>query len=57
MYRKKVCQFDLEGNFIKDWVSVRQAEKELKIGHISKVCNNIGSFKTSGGYIWKFDNF
>ena len=51
---KKVNQFDLQGNFIKQWNSTREIERTLKISHsvISKCCRE--KQKTSHGYIWKY---
>jgi hypothetical protein len=54
-YRKSVNQYNLDGAFVKKWNSVSEAQKALKISHISKVCNNYLSHKSSGGYIWKYD--
>lgn len=45
-----VIQISLEGEIIKEWKSMRQIEKELKIYGISKVCS--GKQKTAGGYKW-----
>lgn len=49
-----VLQYDINGNFIKEWECIRQVEKELGICHqnISKCCK--GKYKTCGGYIWKY---
>ena len=55
-YRKSVYQYTLNGEYIKKWNSVSEVEKELKIKHISKVCNKYKSHKTSGGFIWKYDD-
>lgn len=51
---KPILQFDLEENFIREWVNGRQASLKLGIcyAHINKVLNNQG--KTAGGFIWKF---
>jgi len=51
-----VFQFDLNGNFINKFNSLREAEKVTGINHgnISKCCNNI--FKHTGGYIFKKNN-
>lgn len=48
-----VKQYTLEGELIKEWNSLSEAAKELKInpGNISNVIR--GYQKTSGGYIWK----
>lgn len=51
---KIVLQYDLDGNFIKEWESASKAEKELgySIGNISGVCNNRGC--SAMGYMWKY---
>lgn len=51
---KTVIQYSLDGTFIKEWKSVIQASRELKIsqGHISECCNN--KRKSSGGFIWRY---
>lgn len=52
--KKKIRQFDSDGNFIKEYESVKQAGEELGIGNtgISKCLK--GHLKKSGGYIWKY---
>ncbi len=52
--RKEVSQFDLKGNFISKYPSIRNAAKmnNLNKSNIQKVC--IGKTKSCGGYIWKF---
>lgn len=54
--QKPVLQFDLQGNFIKEYVSMAQAERETNIhrGHISATCKNV--YKSACGYIWKLKN-
>lgn len=49
---KNVYQYDLKGNFIKEWNCVEEAQKTLKISNISTVC--YGKRKQAGGYIWKY---
>lgn len=53
---KKVYQFDLSGNFIKEWECATYACKELGINKscISEAVK--GKQKTAGGYIWKDSN-
>lgn len=53
---KPIFQYDLDGNFIKEWECATVAGKILKIApqNISKCCN--GSIKTAYKYIWKFKN-
>jgi hypothetical protein len=50
---KKVFQYDLQGNLIKEWINTGQASKALKINPASilRVCK--GTQKTTGGFIWK----
>ena len=52
--KKPILQYDLEGNFIKEWPGVIDAERELGIfsGSISTVCK--GKQKTAGKFIWKY---
>jgi hypothetical protein len=50
---KPINQYDLEGNFIRDWQSATIAGKELNL-HLVSIRNCVrGITKTSGGYIWK----
>ncbi len=51
---KKVLQLSKEGKIIKEWNSAREAQRELKINHISKVCNNTYGHKMSGDCYWIF---
>ena len=48
---KKVKQFDLQGNFIKEWDSVKQAQSVYGKG-ISNCA--LGRSKTSNGFIWRY---
>lgn len=52
--RKKVLQFDLNGNLIRRWDSAWQVKQELGYDNsgISQCCR--GKYKTSYGYIWRF---
>lgn len=47
-----VLQYDVNGNFIKEWPSMIDAQDTLKVYHIGLVCR--GKRKSAGGYIWKF---
>lgn len=51
---KEVEQYDLNGNYLRTWESVKNAGESLKIWScdISRVCN--GKRKTAGGFIWKY---
>ena len=52
---RAVSQYDLEGNFIKTYKSVSEAERETSIPrtHICKCVLGRYGHKTAGGYIWK----
>lgn len=52
----KVNQYDKQGNFIKQWNSIKEASETLNINHanISVVCKNETSRKYAGGYKWKY---
>ena len=51
---KKILQFTKSGEFIKEWQSMNEASRQLKIncGNICNCCN--GKLKSTGGYIWKY---
>lgn len=57
-YGKKINQYDLDGNFIKTWNSIREAEKELNISNanICKCLKDKKYCKSAGGYKWKYKN-
>jgi hypothetical protein len=54
--RKPVIQMTLEGEFVKEWTSTREAARETGIhqSNISFACNGI--YKKTGGFKWKFAN-
>lgn len=49
--KKTVIQYDLDGNFIKEWKSATDVGKEVQ-GNIVKCLK--GRYKTAYGYIWKY---
>ena len=53
---KPVFQYDLNGNFIKKYYGIAEAQKETGIlfQNISKVCK--GKRNTAGGYIWRYEH-
>jgi hypothetical protein len=51
-YNRKIAQYDLAMNKIKEFGSIVEAEKELKILTIKKVLYN--KQKTAGGFIFKY---
>ena len=53
---KPVLQYDLLGNFIREWPSIMKVERELGIyqGSISMCC--LDYRKSAGGFVWRFKN-
>ena len=51
---EKVYQYDLDGNLIKEWDSVKQAGEALGINRPS-ISNCLkGRYKSAGGFIWRY---
>lgn len=53
--RKVVLQYDVEGNFLKEWSSATEAEQAISgkfTGAISHCCK--GKSKTAFGFVWRF---
>jgi group I intron endonuclease len=51
---KPILQYDLKGNLIKEWNTIKEAKNTLKIKGIIECLKNRA--KTSGGFIWKYKN-
>lgn len=51
---KAIWQYDMNGNFIKEWESASEAARQLGMNasDISSCCNN--KSKTAGRYIWTY---
>lgn len=49
-----VNQYDIDGNFIQHWNTIKEAKIYLKNNslHITDVC--LGKRKTAGGFVWKY---
>lgn len=54
--KKPIFQYDIDGNFVREWSSIREASENLNINESSISQHLGGKQKTSGGYIWKFKN-
>ena len=52
---KPVLQYDMDGNFIKKYYGIAEAQREtgVQFKNISKVCK--GDRRHAGGYIWKYE--
>lgn len=51
---KPVAQYTIDGEFIKEWPSMQEVERQTGYLHqnISKCC--MGKYKTSHNYVWKY---
>ena len=51
---KRIQQYDLKNDLIRNWSSIKDASQNLKIsnGHICSCCK--GKRKSAGGFIWKY---
>ena len=51
---KAVLQYTLEGDFIKEWKSASEADRELgyKVGNVSKIC--LGKGYSAMGFMWRY---
>ena len=49
-----IIQFAKSGEFIKEWPSAKEAERQLGIAH-SNICACLkGRYKSAGGYLWRY---
>ena len=51
---KKAIQYDLQGNFIKEWNSAKEASDKLGISANSICSCRSGKLNSAGGYKWKY---
>lgn len=51
---RKVNQYDLDGNYIKTWNSIKEANTYYKTNHISECCNPNAKRKIAKGFLWKY---
>jgi hypothetical protein len=48
-----IYQYDLKGNFIKKWDSIKEAQDTLKVYNISNCLKGQSRYKNVGNFIWK----
>lgn len=55
---RKIKQYSKEGEFIKEWRSIAEAARELKIdkSNIGHCCSHTPNHNSAGGYIWRYEN-
>jgi hypothetical protein len=49
---KEVIQLTLNNDYIKEWQSVTEAQKDLSVSNITSACK--GKYKTAGGFKWMY---
>jgi group I intron endonuclease len=54
---RPICQYDLQKNLIRTWTRDELRDTRFNLNTISTVCNHLKGKKTSGGYIWCFENY
>lgn len=52
--KKRINQYDKDGNFIKEWESTKEIERELGIHHSNITACCKGKLKTCGNYVWRY---
>jgi len=55
-YSKTIIQYDLDGNFIKEWKGMKEAARTLNIKPPNLTATLKGRQKTCGGFLWKYKN-
>lgn len=53
-YGKPILQYDLKGNFIKEWSSAVKASKNVGVTNITINAQLKGRLLTAGGFIWRY---
>lgn len=53
--KKKILQYDLEGNFIREWESIAECGRNGFLQSKITLCCQ-GKRKTHKGFIWKYKN-
>ena len=52
--RRKILQYTIDGDFIREWPSITEIERTLNILHSSIIAVCSGRYHHAGGYIWKY---
>ena len=54
--RKEILQYDLDGNFIKEFISIAEAARSVKTsaGNIISCCKGNSKYNKVKGYIWRY---
>ena len=52
--RRKILQYTIDGDFIREWPYIAEIEQTLNISHSNIIAVCSGRYKQAGGYIWKY---
>lgn len=52
--KRTILQYDLNGNFIKEWKTTTEAKNMTGANNITYCCQ--GKIRNSGGYVWRYKN-
>ena len=52
---KSVAQYSKDGKLIKIWISINEAGRQLGLSHGNISLAAQGVYKTSGGFVWKYN--
>lgn len=55
-HKKKICAFDMNGNFIGEWPTITRAAKETNTNRHSISYAANGKYKTSNNLIWRYND-
>ena len=55
-YGQEIIQYDLDGNFIKEWKGMKEAARTLNIKPPNLTATLKGRQKTCRGFLWKYKN-
>jgi group I intron endonuclease len=53
---KPILQYDMQGNFIKEWESGTEIKNKLNIANSGVISCCKGKYTNAGGFIWKYKN-
>lgn len=52
----KINQYNLKGEYIKTWNSIKEANTFYKTSHIGECCNNNSKRNIAKGFLWEYAN-
>jgi hypothetical protein len=56
LHTKKISQYDLDGNFIESYDSIKEASKITNISDVNIISCAKGKYSRAGNYMWRYGN-